>query len=107
MVAYEYGNSNAVITLVQPVDDHDISGIDAEVAEIQRLSGKEFRLLAIKVDSWNHDLSPWPSPAVFGKDDFGDGAGDPEALSGRKQTLLSWRVFAGSPVLSLVNIPNR
>ena len=76
MVAYEYGNSNAVITLVQPVDDHDISGIDAEVAEIQRLSGKEFRLLAIKVDSWNHDLSPWPSPAVFGKDDFGDGAGE-------------------------------
>ena len=76
MVAYEYGNSNAVITLVQPVDDHDISGIDAEVAEIQRLSGKEFRLLAIKVDSWNHDLSPWPASAVFGKDDFGDGAGD-------------------------------
>ena len=76
MVAYEYGNSNAVITLVQPVDDHDISGMDAEVAEIQRLSGKEFRLLAIKVGSWNHELSPWQAPAVFGKDDFGDGAGE-------------------------------
>ena len=74
MVAYEYGNSNAVITLVQPVDDHDIAGMDAEVAEIQRLSGKDFRLLAVKVDSWNQDLSPWPAPAVFGKDDFGNGA---------------------------------
>lgn len=76
MVAYEYGNPNAVITLVQPVDDHDIAGMEAEVAEIQRLSGKDFRLLAIKVDSWNHDLSPWPAPAAFGKDDFGDGAGE-------------------------------
>ena len=46
------------------------------MAEIQRLSGKEFRLLAVKVESWNLDLSPWPAPAVFGKDDFGDGAGE-------------------------------
>ena len=74
MVTYEYGNPHAVITLIQPVDDHDIAGMDAEVAEIQRLSGKDFRLLAIKVDSWNQDLSPWPAPAVFGKDDFGNGA---------------------------------
>lgn len=51
-----------------------MAGMDAEVAEIQRLSGKDFRLLAVKVESWNRDLSPWPAPAVFGKDDFGDGA---------------------------------
>ena len=74
MVTYEYGNPHAVITLIQPVDDHDMAGMDAEVAEIQRLSGKDFRLLAVKVESWNHDLSPWPAPAVFGKDDFGNGA---------------------------------
>ena len=36
MVAYEYGNPNAVITLVQPVDDHDIAGMDAEVWQIFR-----------------------------------------------------------------------
>ena len=76
MVTYEYGNPNAVITLVQTVDEHDIAGMDDEVAEIQRLSGKEFRLLAVKVDSWNLDLSPWSAPAAFGKDDFGDGAGE-------------------------------
>ena len=74
MVTCEYGNPHAVITLVQPVDDHDMAGIEAEVSEIQRLSGKEFRLLAVKVENWNRDLSPWPAPAVFGKDDFGDGA---------------------------------
>ena len=67
MVTYEYGNPHAVITLIQPVDDHDIAGMDAEVAEIQRLSGKDFRLLAIKVDSWNQDLSPWPALAVLEK----------------------------------------
>ena len=74
MVTCKYGNPHAVITLVQPVDDHDMAGIEAEVSEIQRLSGKEFRLLAVKVESWNRDLSPWPAPAVFGKNDFGDGA---------------------------------
>ena len=76
MVTYEYGNPHAAITLVQPVDDHDRAGIEAEVTEIQRLSGQETRLLAVKVESWNRDLSPWPAPAAFGKDDFGDGAGE-------------------------------
>ena len=58
MVTCKYGNPHAVITLVQPVDDHDMAGIEAEVSEIQRLSDKEFRLLAVKVESWNRDLSP-------------------------------------------------
>lgn len=76
MITYEYGNPNADIVLVQPVDDHDMAGLEAEVAEIQRLTDKEFRLLAVKVDNWNHDLSPWQAPAIFGNDDFGNGAGE-------------------------------
>lgn len=74
MNIYEYGNSDAAIVLVQPVDDHDMAGLEAEVAEIRRLAEKDFCLLAIKVDSWNRDLSPWQAPAVFGNDDFGVGA---------------------------------
>ena len=31
-------------------------------------------MIAVKVDDWNLDLSPWRSPAVFGKEDFGGGA---------------------------------
>lgn len=58
MKIYEYGNSDAAIVLVQPVDDHDMAGLEAEVAEIRRLAEKDFCLLAIKVDSWNRDLSP-------------------------------------------------
>ena len=30
--------------------------------------------MAVKVENWNHDLSPWNAPAVFGPEDFGDGA---------------------------------
>ena len=70
-----YGNPNAGIVLIQLVDDHDLEGIENEVAEIQRLTAKDFCLIAIKVDNWNTDLSPWKAPAVFGNKDFGDGAG--------------------------------
>ena len=76
MCIYEYGNLQADIVLVQPVGDHDLAGLEAEVAEIQRLANKEFRLLAVKVDDWNQDLSLWPAPAVFGNEDFGNGAGE-------------------------------
>lgn len=69
-----YGNPDAGVVLIQPVDDHDLEGIENEVAEIQRLTAKEFCLIAIKVDHWNTDLSPWKAPAVFGREDFGDGA---------------------------------
>ena len=70
-----YGNPDAGIVLIQMVDDHDLEGIENEVAEIRRLISKDFCLITIKVSNWNTDLSPWEAPAVFGKEDFGDGAG--------------------------------
>ena len=74
MNARKYGNPDAGIVLIQMIDDHDLEGIENQVAEIKRLTDMDFCLIAIKVDDWNTDLSPWNSPAVFGKDDFGDGA---------------------------------
>ena len=71
-----YGNPDAPIVLVQMVDDHDLEGMGSEVSEIQKLAGKDFCLAAFKVRDWNADLSPWQSPAVFGKEGFGDGAKD-------------------------------
>lgn len=76
MEIHEYGNPDANIVLIQPVDDHDMAGLEAEAAEIQKLTQQEFFLVAVKVADWNHDLSPWPAPAVFGKEAFGDGAGE-------------------------------
>lgn len=66
-----FGNPQSDIVLIQPVDDHDLEGIENEFAEIKCGCEKDFCLIAFKVDDWNNDLSPWKAPAVFGKDDFG------------------------------------
>ena len=74
MHIYRYGNAGADIVLIQPAGDHDISEIKEEVAEIQSLTSMDFELIAVKVDDWNKELSPWKVPAAFGNEDFGDGA---------------------------------
>lgn len=73
---FEYGNPVSSNVLIQMVDDHDLDGLEHEVAWIRKLSGEDFRLLAVKAERWNSDLSPWNAPAVFGNEDFGAGAGD-------------------------------
>ena len=74
MRIYEYGEPNAKNVLLQPVGDHDLPAIENEIREIKRLTSQPFRLIAVKVERWNDDLSPWCAPAVFGHEDFGDGA---------------------------------
>ena len=74
MDVLEFGDPEAATVLIQPVDDHDLSFIESEVEAISRLSARDFRLLAVKVDSWNADLSPWEAPTVFGGEGFGGGA---------------------------------
>ena len=73
---YLFGDMSAQNILVQMVDDHDLSVIENEVTSIRELTGEDFILIAMKVNSWNHDLSPWNAPAVFGDEPFGDGAED-------------------------------
>ena len=72
----EYGQQDAGTVLVQPVDEHDLEGMDREAAQIREDAGEDFRLLAFRVKSWNRDLSPWQAPAVWGEESFGDGAAD-------------------------------
>ena len=74
MIVHESGDVNADTVLIQPVDEHDLAGIKNEVSLITANSDKSFRLIAVKIDNWNIDLSPWKAPAVFGKEDFGEGA---------------------------------
>ena len=74
MKIYEFGDPKADTVLIQPADDHDLAGIENEAPLIAANCGKSFHLIAVKVDSWNTDLSPWKAPAVFGKEDFGEGA---------------------------------
>ena len=70
-----FGDENADTLLLQMVDEYDLKVIEQEVSYIRELSGRQdFCLKAVQVHSWNLDLGPWPAPAVFGKEDFGDGA---------------------------------
>lgn len=74
METYLFGNEPAPNTLIQPMDSHDLEGIENEVRTIRELTEADFQLIAVKVESWNRDLSPWKAPAVFGNEGFGDGA---------------------------------
>ena len=76
MKTYEFGNADADIVLIQPVDDHDLEGIENEFAAIASSCGRDVRLIAVRIDDWNSDLSPWEAPAVFGKENFGSGASE-------------------------------
>ena len=74
MTRYTFGDPSASNILVQLVDDHDLSVIESETALIRELAGTDFSLIAIKVNNWNEELSPWNAPAVFGDEGFGSGA---------------------------------
>ena len=72
---YQDGNANKCI--IQPVDEHELGMLDAEIKEIKRLTNdNSFLLVAVLIDDWNKELSPWKAPAVFGKEGFGCGAAD-------------------------------
>ncbi len=69
-----YGEKRAPFLLIQPVDDHDLSEMDAEAQAIADKTSVPFLLTAVPVKDWNDDLSPWPTPPVFGNQPFGGGA---------------------------------
>ena len=71
---YEYGDPASRRLLIQPVDPRDLAGMEPEAAAIAALAGPDFRLIAVKIEDWNRDLSPWEAPPVFGKEGFGGGA---------------------------------
>ena len=72
MKAFEFGNEQSDLILIQMVDSHSIKMLDSEMDQIRKLSGKDdFRLIACQVEDWNRDLSPWEAPPVLGKEEFG------------------------------------
>ena len=60
--------------IIQPVDEHDLQGLDEEVIWLGNHSSTTFTLVAFRIRHWNVELSPWKAPAVFGREDFGEGA---------------------------------
>ncbi|MBR6382197.1 MAG: esterase [Lachnospiraceae bacterium] len=72
----EFGDPKSDLLLLQPVDSADLSGMEREIGRVRELTKVPFGLLAIPVQNWNDDLSPWEAPAVFGDRGFGGGARD-------------------------------
>ena len=81
-----YHDAEATHLLIQPVDEHDLEVLDQEVLALQASFGRAeaignqtktpFSLVALLIEDWNQELTPWVAPAVFGRTPFGDGASD-------------------------------
>ncbi|MCR4597097.1 MAG: esterase [Lachnospiraceae bacterium] len=69
-----YGDPEATVLLAQLFDRRESGAVEKEIDEIRKLTDTEFTMIAVTVDAWNDDLSPWNAPAVYGKKDFGGGA---------------------------------
>ena len=50
MKTYVFGDPQAPVCLIQPVDDHDLEGIRNEYEKIRELTGMDFCLTAFKVN---------------------------------------------------------
>ena len=70
-----YGEGNAEYLLLQMTDEHELQSMGSEVAAIAQ-DTSQFLFAAVPVMNWNDELSPWKSPAVWGKQGFGGKAGD-------------------------------
>ena len=85
-----YQMEGAEYMLIQPVDEHDLEGMDRELELIGELTGKAFSLLTVRVNDWQTELTPWKAPAVFGKVPFGDGAVEMLKLITEQIVPLLW-----------------
>ena len=65
-----YTDDSLQILFLQPVDEHDMELLDAEI-EAMRDCALPFALATFEVRDWNRELSPWEAPPVFGKIPFG------------------------------------
>lgn len=71
---YIYGKKNPGYLLIQPVNEPHVQMLDQQIRFMEAQTEKSFLFVAFVVKKWNQDLSPWCAPAVFGKEDFGNGA---------------------------------
>ena len=63
-------------SIIRLVFDSEVKQSEHFYRELRTAIPVDFTFVTIGVRNWNHDLSPWCSPPVFGKDGFGDGATD-------------------------------
>lgn len=69
-----YDCENPKYIMIQPVDEHDLAVLDNEVLILRENIPASFLLVAVHIENWHDELSPWSAPAVFGNNQFGTGA---------------------------------
>ena len=69
-----HSEENAKFFITQPVDSNDTEELERQITYIEDNSQAPFIHIAIRINRWNAELTPWPAPPVFGKIPFGDGA---------------------------------
>ncbi len=70
-----YGDPESANRFIQPVDEHDEELMISEAEKVMDLCGHtDWCIAALRIKSWNTELTPWSAPPVFGKEGFGDGA---------------------------------
>lgn len=77
---YQHIDPEAEHLLIQPVDEHDLKVLEQEIEGIKSLTNVRFSLVALLIDDWQEELSPWKASAVFKDAAFGDGAKNTLAL---------------------------
>jgi len=66
----EYGDLSAKTVLLRMSEKREEEFIKSEFRILSENSPVPFYFLALKVEDWNGDLSPWEAPAVFGNEGF-------------------------------------
>ena len=91
------GQPDAKDLLIQLVDDHDLPLLESEAQALRaNVPSERWQLMAIPVSDWFTDLSPWPAPPVFGRQAFGDGAG--QTLHALRESVLDTAAADGRRV---------
>ncbi len=62
------------VLLVEPMDEQDLAFLDRETEVLKAGTDRPFALVALVIEAWNRELTPWGAEPVFGKEPFGDGA---------------------------------
>ncbi|SFB18823.1 Putative esterase [Acetitomaculum ruminis DSM 5522] len=70
-----YGEISSKDIIIQPVNENEFEMLEKEIELIKNISGRmDFCFIAILIDDWNYELSPWGNEGVFKGKDFGNGA---------------------------------
>ncbi len=85
-----YAEGRAEYVLIQPTGAHEADSLADEYSLIKSSTDKNFALVAVTVDDWNRELSPWSARQAFGDEPFGDGAEETlEYIAGKLIPALS------------------